>query len=280
MFAVVDSIPPSEIDLDAYLARIHYAGSRKPTLAVLNAVIAHHVAAIPFENLDVLLGRPVRLDPASLQQKLVCDRRGGYCFEQNGLLLLVLTALGFQVTPLSARVRIQMPRDFTPPRTHLFLRVEIAGEPWLADVGLGGLSPTAALRLNETGEQPTPHEPRRIVREEGRFFRQAKLGGEWSDVCEFTGEAMPLIDRELANWWTSTNPGSKFRQNLTVACAGPEGTRRTIMNREFAIRCGARIIERRELVTPADLLEVLAQHFGLCFPAGTRFGAPGSLWPS
>ncbi|OYV99738.1 MAG: hypothetical protein B7X11_05095, partial [Acidobacteria bacterium 37-65-4] len=82
------------IDLAAYFARIGCARRRKPTLAFLNAIVAHHVAAIPFENLDVLLGRPILLDPASLQQKLIRDRRGGYCFEQNGLLLLVLTALG------------------------------------------------------------------------------------------------------------------------------------------------------------------------------------------
>lgn len=233
------SIPPAEIDLDAYFARIGSTASRKPTLALLHAIIAHHIVAIPFENLDVLLGRPILLDPASLQQKLIRDRRGGYCFEQNGLLLLVLTALGFQAVPLSARVRIQRPRDFTPPRTHLFIRVEIAGETWLADVGIGGLSPTAALRLNDAGEQSTLHEPRRILRENGRFFRQVKLGDEWSDVCEFTGEEMPLIDREVSNWWTSTNPRSTFRQNLTVACAGSDGTRRAILQSRVhdSLRC-------------------------------------------
>lgn len=161
----------------------------------------------------------------------------------------------------------------------MFARVEIVGETWLADTGVGGLSPTAALRLSDTGEQPTPHEPRRIVREDGRYFHQAKLGDEWSDVCEFTGEEMPPIDRELANWWTSTNPSSTFRQNLMVACAGPDGTRRAILNREFTIRRGAHIVERRELAATAELLEVLARYFDLHFPAGTHFGEPGSLWP-
>ncbi|MDD2599553.1 MAG: arylamine N-acetyltransferase [Kiritimatiellae bacterium] len=274
------SMPQSEVDLDAYFARIHYVGPREPTLAVLHAILGHHTAAIPFENLDVLLGRPIQLDAASLQQKLVCDHRGGYCFEQNGLLLLILAELGFQVTPLSARTRILRPRDFTPPRTHLFIRIEIAGEIWIADAGTGGLSLTAAIRLDATGEQLTSNEPRRIIREDGRYFHQVKLGDEWSDVCEFTGEEMPLIDRELANWWTSTNPSSTFHQNLMVARAGLDGTRRTILNREFTVRCGARIIERHELATPAELLEVLAQNFDLYFPAGTRFGDHGSPWPS
>jgi N-hydroxyarylamine O-acetyltransferase len=84
-------MPPTEIDLDAYFARIRYAGPRKPTLALLHAIVAHHVAAIPFENLDVLLSWPILLEPASLQKKLIHDRRGGYCFEQNVLFLLLDT---------------------------------------------------------------------------------------------------------------------------------------------------------------------------------------------
>lgn len=273
------SSPPA-IDLDAYFARIGYAGPTNATLATLHAIVAHHVTAIPFENLDVLLGRPIQLDPARLQEKLIRDRRGGYCFEQNGLLLLVLQALGFQATPLPARVRLQQSRDFVPPRTHLCLRVDVAGEPWLADVGIGGLSLASAIRLDSTGEQLTPHEQRRLLREDGRFFHQAKLEDGWADVYEFTLEVMHPIDCELANWWTSTSPTSKFRQSLTVALAGSAGTRRTIRNRDFTIRRGPEIIERRELVSPAELVEVLAQHFGLIFPAGTCFGEPGSAWPS
>ena len=268
------------INLDAYFARIGYAGSRTPTLETLNAIAVHHATAIPFENLDVLLGRGIDVEPAAVERKLVHDRRGGYCFEQNHILLLVLQALGFDAAPLSARVRWQRSRDFIPPRTHLFVRVALAGETWLADVGVGGISLTSAIRLNFNGEQATPHEARRIVREDGRFFHQVWLGRDWQDVCEFTGEEMPSIDRELANWWTSTNPNSKFRQNLMVARAGKDGTRFTLNNREFTHRRGAEIIEERTLETAEELLELLAERFSLHFPAGTRFGAPGSPWPS
>src|SRR5215471_17009102 len=164
-------------DLDAYFARIGYAGPRDATLEVLNAIASAHITSIPFENLDVLLRRPIRLEPVSIFQKLVHDRRGGYCFEQNGLLLDVLNAMGFQVVPLSARVRWQRPREYTPPRTHVFLRVEIDGESWLVDVGVGGLSPTTAIWLEESGRvQATPHEPRRIVREGGLLFHQVLIG--------------------------------------------------------------------------------------------------------
>ena len=98
-------------DLDAYLARIGYAGPRTPTLATLRAIHALQPAAIPFESLDPFLRRPVPLDLASLQAKLVGQRRGGYCFELNGLFAAALKALGFSVTPLSGRVRWMAPPD-------------------------------------------------------------------------------------------------------------------------------------------------------------------------
>jgi N-hydroxyarylamine O-acetyltransferase len=259
-------------DLDAYFARIGYTGPRNPTLEVLNAIAEAHVQSIPFENLDVLLRRTISLEPAAIFQKLVLDRRGGYCFEQNGLLLEILGTMGFQVAPLSARVRWQRPRDFTPPRTHVFLRAAIHGESWLADVGVGGLSPTAAIRLDDSGRvQTTPHEPRRIVRQEGRLFHQVLLGEQWCDVYEFTLEEMPLIDRELGNWYTSAHPQSHFRDRLIVARAAPEGVRLTLQNDEFSIRGRDGRADTRKLTSPEEVLEALATHFGLHFPAGTRF---------
>jgi len=266
-------------DLDAYFARIAYAGPRAPTLGVLRALVARHIAAIPFENLDVLLGRGISLAPEAVERKLVTERRGGYCFEQNSLLLRILTEMGYRATPLSARVRIGRPRDFTPPRTHLFLRVEIDGQAWLADVGVGGLSPTDVLRFDTEAEQPTPHEPRRIVREDGRWFHQARLGDEWADVCEFTMEEMPPIDRELGNWYTSTHSGSRFRRDLMAARAGEGGARYTILNDEFTIRRGAEgIVDRRVIATPDQLLSLLEEFFGLSFPPETRFAVPGATW--
>jgi N-hydroxyarylamine O-acetyltransferase len=259
-------------DLDAYFARIGYIGPRDLTLEVLNAIAAAHIQSIPFENLDVLIRRPILLEPAAIFQKLVQDRRGGYCFEQNGLLLEILGALGFQVAPLSARVRWQRPQDFTPPRTHVFLRVEIDTEVWLVDVGVGGLSPTAAIRLDDSGRvQTTPHEPRRIVRRGGRLFHEVLLGDEWCDLYEFTLEEMPLIDREVANWYTSAHPLSHFRERLIVSRAAPEGVRLTLQNNEFSIRGRDGRSDTQKLASPEELLEVLATHFGLYFPAGTRF---------
>lgn len=271
---------PFTPDLEAYFTRISYSGSRQPTLETLRALSLRHASTIPFENLDVLLGRGIDLDPAAVERKLVHARRGGYCFEQNSLFLHVLSALGFQVTPLSARVRWQRPREFTPPRTHLFLRVDFRDGPWLADVGIGGMSLTSPIPLDDSGrELPTTHEPRRLVREGARIFHQARLGTEWHDVYEFTGEEMPPIDRELGNWFTSAHRDSHFRNRLVAARATPDGGRYSLLNADFTHRTSDGRAEVRRLNSPEELLAVLADTFGLQFPAGTRFGEAGAPWP-
>jgi N-hydroxyarylamine O-acetyltransferase len=255
------------IDLDGDFARIGYRDSRAPELATLNAIVRAHVQAIPFENVDVLLGRPIELAPAALEAKLVHARRGGYCFEHNTLLLEVLRALGFDANPISARVRWQRPRDYTPARTHLLVRVELA-ESWLADVGVGAMSPTAVLRLADESEQATPHEPRRLLREHGLIYHQVKLGDDWHDLAELTLEAMPEIDRVVANWYTSAHPSSHFKHRLIAARATPDG-RVTLLNDTLSIRGTDGVAVKHAIESPAHLLEVLDRYFGIALPAGT-----------
>ena len=260
-------------DLAAYFARTGYTGPREPTLATLHAVTLHHATSIPFENLDVLLGRGISLAPEAIFKKLVHDRRGGYCFEQNNLLLLVLRALGYRVTSIGARVRWQKPRDITPARTHLFLRVHLPEGDWLTDVGMGGASLTGAIPLEFDRESPTPHEVRRLVRAEaGRMFHQLWTGTEWADCCEFTLDEMHPIDCEVANWWTSTSPDSHFRTSATIGRAGRDGTRKAIRGGEFTHRRGAEILKTETITSAPQLLAILAEHFDLHFPAGTVFG--------
>jgi N-hydroxyarylamine O-acetyltransferase len=269
----------SSFDLERYFERIGYRGPREPTLAVLHALTSAHAHAIPFENLDVLLGRRIDLVLDAVFHKLIVERRGGYCFEQNSLFLHVLKTLGFDVTPWSARVRLDRPRDFTPPRTHMFVRVSLDGAAWLSDVGVGASSLTAAISLDTTAEQATPHEPRRIVREAGRWFHQIRFGDDWHDVYEFTGEEMPPIDREVGNWYTSAHPQSHFKDRLMAARAGSDGRRYTLLNNELKVRARDGSAAVQSIGTPDELLAVLREHFDLSFPAGTRFGAAGAAWP-
>jgi N-hydroxyarylamine O-acetyltransferase len=252
-----------EIDLAAYKGRIGLEIDFRPDLKTLQAIMMAHVTTVPFENLDVLLNRPILLDAASLEHKLVHRQHGGYCFEHSGFLLLVLEQIGFEVKPLAARGRIGNPRGIITPRTHLFLKVTIDRVDWLTDVGCGGLSLSAPIRFDLDIEQETPHETRRIDREGDRSYHQALLGEVWTDIYEFTGEEMPEIDRETGNWWTSTSPKARFTQNLMVAKANPDGTRFAILNDRLTHRRGSEVLSETTIKSPTHLHELLAHHFNL-----------------
>jgi len=280
---------PFQPDLPRYFERIDYHGPVAPTLETLNAIILAHLRHIPFENVDILLGRPIELDPARVERKLIAEGRGGYCFEQNAFLYHVLEALGFRVGTLAARVRLGRPRGVVAPRTHLFLRAELPEGSFLVDVGVGGLSPTSALRLTVDVVQETPHEPRRLVREgewdgfrlrspDAKLYHQVQLDGAWQDVCELTLEEMPEFDREIGNWYTSAHPASHFRHLLLVALATERG-RRTLLNRRFTRREGDRV-EVHEVATERELIELLGSEFGIRLPADSHLVCAGLDWPS
>ncbi len=258
----------ANFDLDRYLARIGYAGPRAPTLAVLGEVQGRHASSIAFENLDVLLGRPARTDPGALQRKLVEGSRGGYCFEQNGLLLGALEALGFHVAPMQARVLWQRTGQPPLPRSHMLLRVDPqdAG-PQLVDVGHGGCTPTGPLALDSVAPQATPLESFRLVDSEGERQLEVWLatGQGWSPVYRFRPEPVLLVDCEPANWFHSTCPASPFTQHLMVARPGAD-RRHGLRDTAFTVRHRGGHVERRVLPDGAALLAVLEDVFLLRFP--------------
>jgi len=253
------------IDLGSYFERIGYRGERAATLDTLRASIARHTEAIAFENLNPLLGRPVPLDAAELEKKLVRDRRGGYCFEQNLLLGHVLQALGFAVSGLAARVLWNVPESVTPPRGHMLLRVELEGTTHLADVGFGGLTPTAPLRLESDFAQSTPHEPFRLLTAGTEWVLQAMLREEWRPVYRFDLQPQQLPDYEVINWYLSNHPGSRFVANLVVARPTKDG-RYALLNNEFTAYRRDGTSERRSLGTVAELRVALEERFLLRLP--------------
>ena len=118
------------------------------------------------------------------------------------------------------------------------------------------------------------------MQEGARLFHQVRFGADWHDVCEFTLEEMPVIDRELANWYTSAHPESHFKNRLIVARSAAEGRRLTILNDEFSVRDRHGVATTRPLRSASELLEVLETEFGLGFPVGTRFGEGETPWPT
>jgi N-hydroxyarylamine O-acetyltransferase len=151
------------LDVDAYLERIHWRGKVSPTFDTLAGLLDAHMTHIPFENLDVLLGRPISLDLSALEQKLVRARRGGYCFEHATLFAAVLERLGFQPVRHSARVTLFEPRTVSA-RTHMFLTVAIDRETFVIDPGFGfarAAPADSAGRHNGCRFRDTPHGARR-----------------------------------------------------------------------------------------------------------------------
>lgn len=266
------------LELAAYFSRIGYTGPREPTLAVLRALQLQHLKAVPFENLDVLLGRRISIESAAIRKKIIDEKRGGYCFEQNSLFRDVLRTLGFTVTPLLARVRWQVPADFRTGLTHMVLRVEAEGRSWLVDVGLGGVGATAPLALDTEAEQTTPHETRRLVKQSGTIMHQMRVGPDWKDIFEFSLTEPAPVDFELGNWYSCTHPQAIFMNNLVVTLTRSDH-RVIIYNCDFTIRYTDGRAETKNIESPEALLSLLAGHFGLHFPAGTRFGQPGAAWP-
>ncbi|WIG55059.1 MAG: Arylamine N-acetyltransferase [Rhodanobacteraceae bacterium] len=271
--------PPTEsIDLPAYLERIGLRQPVAPNLQTLRAIIAAHVAAIPFENLDPFLGISPALDIASVQRKLVHDGRGGYCFEQNRLLSDALRAIGFGVTDLAARVLWGQPEDAITARTHMLLRVEADGKSWLADVGFGGNTPTAPLEFVPDIEQVTPHEPFRLIRRDDSDWRlQLFAADAWQTLYRFDLQPQFPADYRVSNYWTSTNPNSHFVTGLTAARA-PACRRLTLRNRQFAEHTAGGTTIKRTLATVAEIRAVLQENFLIRLPEDTKLaGMLGGL---
>jgi len=252
------------VDLKGYFARIGYSGTQAPSLTTLCALQALHPSAIAFENLDPLLRRPVRLDLASLQKKLIAGHRGGYCFEQNGFFAAVLSALGFKVSTLSARVVFGRMPGHTR-RSHMLLKVELEEGVFIADVGFGGQAPSAPLRLFSEEEQPTPHGSFRLGRSGEYFELRADIGGEWKTLYRFSLEEQSPEDHEMTNWYISTHPDSEFTAQL-LAARLPPGRRLGLFNNQFSIRYADGVVERRELKTAEVLARVLETEFLIKLP--------------
>lgn len=260
------------LDLDAYCARIGYAGGRSPTLETLRAVHIRHPEAIPFENLDPLLRRPVRLDIASLEHKLVRSGRGGYCYEHNLLFREVLVAFGFEVTGLAARVLWIAPEDALTPRTHMLLLLTLDGERYLADVGFGSMTLTAPLRFELETVQSTPHGPFRLIRTGDDFKLQAQLGEAWKTLYRFDLQPQIQLDYEVANWYVSTHPDSRFRTGL-IAARIFEDRRYVLRNNDLGVHQPNGATERRTITSAAELRTTLESTFRITLPEGPELAA-------
>ncbi|WP_219895106.1 arylamine N-acetyltransferase family protein [Aquisediminimonas profunda] len=255
-------------ELPDYFERIGYTGQNAPSLATLEGVFRSHIGAIPFENLDVQLGRPVSLDLAAIRKKLIAERRGGWCFEQNGLLGWALAQMGFTVRRVSGGVLRSMNGD-AALGNHLALIVTI-DRPYLVDAGFGG-SLAAPIPLAEGSHD---HEPFKLTltKLDGGFWRFEEQLGDAPFNFDFRDEPADedLFARQCA--WLQTDPGSPFVNNL-VAQRRVGALHRVLRGRVFSTAGPEG--QTSQVLDDADaLVSVLRDHFALNVPEITQ------LWPA
>jgi arylamine N-acetyltransferase len=250
--------------IEQYFRRVSYDGPTEPTLDVLAALVAAHNRSIPFENLDPVMGKPViNLSAEALADKMVRRRRGGYCFEQNGLMADMLLQLGFGVDVLGGRVVWMHDGDELPARTHQALAVSVPGDDgrYLVDVGFGGQTLTSPIRLEIDTVQQTRHEPYRIREHGDGLVLESEIREKWEPLYLFNTAPFPMIDRQVGSWYVSTYPESGFVTGLSVALI-TDDARWNLRGRNLAIH-GKDGSERIRFDTAAQVVETLTDRFGI-----------------
>ena len=259
-------MPDSVIDIAAYVARIGYSGPLTPTRETFVALHRAQAYSIPFENFDIHLGRPIGLDAPSLSRKLLAGRRGGYCYELNGLFGRVLRQLGFAVTNLVGRNLIAgLPLR---PRAHQLLLVELDGQPWVADLGFGGNTLLEPIPLAVGPEHRMGFDTYRLqAAPRHNYHVQLLMDGQWQSLYTFTLDEAQPSDYQMMSYFYSNSPDSPFRQQRICARATPD-YRATLVDRELKIRRPDGRATVTVLAEDGDYMSALDQYFGLSLSEG------------
>lgn len=259
------------VAVDQYFRRIGWSGTAAPNLSTLTGLMQCHTRSVPFENLDVLLGRGIRIDLNSVEDKLVTRRRGGYCFEQATLFAAVLEALGFKVTRHTARVVLFVPRDASP-RTHMFLIVEVPEGRFVVDPGFGALVPRRPLPLVSGERVSVGAEAHWLDRAGAHWILRAEVDGRIQDCWATALDPDNEVDFVVGNHFTSTYPESPFLNRLMMRALTDDG-RITVMNRDVTVRRGS-TVETFQLTDRRALRLLLADSFGIDLPEAESIRIP------
>lgn len=262
---------PSAVDLAAYFERIRWTGDTAPTLDTLARLLRAHMAHIPFENLDILLGRRIALDLPSLQRKLVRDRRGGYCFEHVTLFAAVLEQLGFRPARHTARVTLITPRDVSP-RTHMFLTVPLTEGVFMVDPGFGSRAPPFPVPVADATADPRDDRTHWLTRDGPFWTLRVRTPDKAIDAWASTLEVDTPGDFEMGNHYTSTHPASPFIHRLMLRAVTADGYV-TVMNRDVSVWRGLEP-DVTQLADRTALRALLREHFGFDLPAVDRLRVP------
>jgi N-hydroxyarylamine O-acetyltransferase len=232
------------LDLPAYLHRVGYQGPLEVDEKTLTALHRAHIAAIPFENLDVILGRGIAVDLEHVQAKLVGRARGGYCYEHAMLFGAVVERLGYRVDRLLARTGD--PAEHPRPRAHMVLRVATPEQQWLADVGFGSGLLTPLPLVAEAPQRQGAWDYELVRGRDSAWRLREHDGTRWTTILTFTEEPQYFVDIEVANYNTSTDPHSPFVQRPIVVQKDDTSVRR-LLGREYSVERPGRATHQRHL---------------------------------
>jgi N-hydroxyarylamine O-acetyltransferase len=248
------------MDIDAYLDRIGYVGSREPTTGTLRELQLAHLTAVPFENLSIHTGEPIVLGEGPLFEKIVGRRRGGFCYELNGLFAALLRHLGFDVNMLSARVAREA-GTFSEEFDHMTLMVSF-DERWLVDVGFGD-SFRRPLRIDDPAAQEQEGGAYRIEPDGDRLIlSERKFGQDWQSQYSFTLQPRRFTDYAARCHFQQTSPHSNFTGRRVCTRATPDG-RLTLSDLRFISTTLQGERDERALQDEEEFAQYLQRHFGI-----------------
>jgi len=251
----------TDSEIQEYLLRINHPDCTAD-IDGLTRVQKNHMEYIPFENLDIVVGKKIRLDHLHLFRKIISNKRGGYCFELNTLYAELLKFIGFSPRPVLGRVWLSNPMR-TPPRNHLAHLVDLDGKTYLTDVGFGGLVSRVPLDIHQSASVDDGDGMVRIVPFSSHQFmiqRQTEKG--WADQYSFENLLIGEEDITMANYYMSTNSNSHFFYHKFVGRNTKTG-RIGLFNNKMSIRKGTKVINKIEVASGEDWLKTIKQEFGL-----------------
>ncbi|MEY8760577.1 arylamine N-acetyltransferase family protein [Chryseobacterium tongliaoense] len=253
----------NDFEIEKYLNRIGPSLNKNmTTMDKLKMLHLHHPYQITFENIDSFTDTVPSLDLNVISLKVLENKRGGYCYEQNLLFLAVLQEIGIKPKIHLARVLWNNQNNQETPRTHMLLTANVEGNPFLIDVGFGSMTLTAPMQLNITEAQQTPNGIFRIVPLRG-FYQLEVLKGEWLPIYRFSLEEVYHSDLEMANWYTATYLHSVFKRFLIISKVDELG-RYSLFNNEFNIRWNYGKKESGRITSFEQLKDILSNIFNLC----------------
>lgn len=261
----------SEMNVDTYLKRLNYSGPIEPTVETLRSLQFAHLLAVPFENLSIHSNEPIVLNDAALFTKIVENRRGGFCYECNGLFAALLRALGFDVKMLAAGVA-RPDGTFGPPFDHMTLMVTLA-DRWLVDVGFGD-SFSEPLLLDSRGEQVQGERTFRIDADDDHLIlNRRNAGGDWQPQYRLSLQPYEFAAYEETCHFHQTSPDSHFTKGVICSRLTPEGGRITISGMRFITTSDPQLREERTLSGRAEFDQLLHDQFGIVMKSVVKLPA-------